>query len=59
MLHFGPITVPGTKIDALKYSTKLSIMTQAVITVLYLVRSVSRLELIDNSRGRVSLLFNL
>ena len=52
MLHVGPITVPGTKIDAFKSSTKLSIiMTQAVIIVLYLVRSPSRLELINNSRG--------
>ena len=51
MLHVEPITVPGTKIDAFKYSTKLSIMTQAVIIVLYLVRSSSRLQLIDNSRG--------
>ena len=51
MLHVGPITVPGTKIDAFKSSTKLSIMTQAVISVLYLVRPASRLELINNSRG--------
>ena len=51
MLHVGPITVAGIKIDAFKSSTKLSIMTQAVIVVLYLVRSASRLELIDNSRG--------
>ena len=52
MLHVGPITVPGTKIDAFESSTKLTIiMTQAVIIVLYLVRSASRLELINNSRG--------
>ena len=51
ILQVGPITVPGTKIDAFKSSTELSIMTQAVIIVLYLVRTASRLELIDNSRG--------
>ena len=58
MLHVGPITVPGTKIDAFKSSTKLSIMTQAVIIVLYLVRSSSRLQLIDNSRGTPVVYFN-
>ena len=47
----------ATTIDALKSSTKLSIMTQAMITVLYLVMSASRLELIDNCRGKVPLLF--
>ena len=46
MLHVGPITLAGIKIDAFKSSTKLSIMTQAVVVVLYLVRSASRLELI-------------
>ena len=51
ILQVGPITVPGTKIDAFRSSTELSIMTQAVIIVLYLVRTASRLELIDNSRG--------
>ena len=49
ILHVGLITVAGIKIDAFK--SKFSIMTQAVIVVLYLVRSASRLELIDNSRG--------
>ena len=49
MLHFGPI--PCQKYNVLKYSPKLSIMTQAVIIVviLYLVRSASRLTLIDTS----------
>ena len=62
MLHVGPITVPGTKIDAFKSSTKLSIiMTQAVIIVLYLVRSAPRLELINNYRstGTQAMLFTL
>ena len=46
MLHFVPITVPKY---VLKSSTKLSIMAQAVIIILYLVRSASRLKLITSS----------